>query len=238
MKLMDSYTDEEFIKIFQQSKSYADCMRKMGYKSCSGDNLKILKTKIEQLNLSTEHFTESTFGEIRTDDEIFCENSTVCQSVLRRRYLKKYPMEKCSICGQIAFWNNKPMTLILDHINGSNHDNRIENLRWVCPNCNIQLDTTSGRNINHKKYYCEKCGNQISNKNAKICIKCLSLLNRVVDRPNREELKKLIRVKSFAEIGRQFGVSHTTIPRWCKFENLPSKKAEIKSYSNEEWENV
>ena len=173
MKLMDSYTDEEFIKIFQQSKSYADCMRKMGYKSCSGDNLKILKTKIEQLNLSTEHFTESTFGEIR-----------------------------------------------------------------VCPNCNIQLDTTSGRNINHKKYYCEKCGNQISNKNAKICIKCLSLLNRVVDRPNREELKKLIRTKSFAEIGRQFGVSHTTIPRWCKFENLPFKKAEIKSYSNEEWENV
>ena len=40
----------------------------------------------------------------------------------------------------------KALTLILDHINGRNHDDRLENLRWVCPNCNQQLDTTNGRN--------------------------------------------------------------------------------------------
>lgn len=244
MKLMDSYTNEEFIKIFQQSKSYADCMRKMGYKSCSGDNLKILKTKIEQLNLSTEHFTESTFGEIRTDDEIFCENSTVSQSVLRRRYLKKYPMEKCSICGQIAFWNNKPMTLILDHINGSNHDNRIENLRWVCPNCNIQLDTTGGRNVNHKKYYCEKCGKPVSAKHVKLCLECYKQEQnkehpqRKVERPSREELKEMIRSKPFTQIGKQFGVTDNTIRKWCDAENLPRTKQEINSYSDIEWENI
>ena len=39
-------------------------------------------------------------------------------------------------------WQGKPLTLILDHINGKNNDDRLENLRWVCPNCNRQLPTT------------------------------------------------------------------------------------------------
>ncbi len=43
------------------------------------------------------------------------------------------------------------MTLILDHINGENHDDRLENLRWVCPNCNQQLPTTGGRNQKRRK---------------------------------------------------------------------------------------
>ena len=49
------------------------------------------------------------------------------------------------------FRKEKPLTLILDHINGHNHDNRLENLRWVCPNCNQQLDTTNGRNVKKLK---------------------------------------------------------------------------------------
>ena len=40
--------------------------------------------------------------------------------------------------------------MILDHINGDNKDDRLENLRWVCPNCNYQLDTTNGKNKKHQ----------------------------------------------------------------------------------------
>jgi hypothetical protein len=50
------------------------------------------------------------------------------------------------------------MPLILDHINGINNDDRLENLRWVCPNCNSILPTTGSRNPHRKKvakkYYC------------------------------------------------------------------------------------
>jgi len=41
----------------------------------------------------------------------------------------------------------KPMPLILDHINGINNDNRIENLRFVCSNCDTQLPTYKSKNI-------------------------------------------------------------------------------------------
>jgi hypothetical protein len=44
-------------------------------------------------------------------------------------------------------WNGQALPLILDHTNGVNSDNRPENLRLLCPNCNEQQDTHGGRNI-------------------------------------------------------------------------------------------
>lgn len=43
-------------------------------------------------------------------------------------------------------WNNKALSLQLDHINGVNTDNRVENLRWLCPNCHSQTDTYGSKN--------------------------------------------------------------------------------------------
>lgn len=61
---------------------------------------------------------------------------------------------------------------------------------------------------------------------------------RKVERPNRKELKKLIRTKSFLEIGRMFNVSDNAIRKWCDAEKLPRKKTEIKQYTDEEWEKI
>jgi DNA-binding CsgD family transcriptional regulator len=51
----------------------------------------------------------------------------------------------CEACG-IASWNGKPISLALHHVNGDRHDNRIENLQLLCPNCHSQTDTFAGRN--------------------------------------------------------------------------------------------
>jgi len=56
-------------------------------------------------------------------------------------YQEKLKNKVCELCGQDENWNGKKMSLILDHINGINNDNRLENLRIVCPNCNATLDT-------------------------------------------------------------------------------------------------
>jgi uncharacterized protein YjcR len=60
----------------------------------------------------------------------------------------------------------------------------------------------------------------------------------VVDRPNREQLKKLIRTIPFTKIGEMFNVSDNAIRKWCDYEKLPRTKREINSYSDEEWEQV
>ena len=70
---------------------------------------------------------------------------------MRKYFIKgEYVEHKCSICGQEPEWQGKPLTLILDHINGINNDHSLENLRWVCPNCNQQLDTTGSKNQAYK----------------------------------------------------------------------------------------
>ena len=68
----------------------------------------------------------------------------------------------------------KKITLILDHINGFNRDHRLKNLRWVCPNCNSQLETTNGKNVNHGKRkvnYCIDCNKPISRRSTR-CVEC------------------------------------------------------------------
>ena len=64
------------------------------------------------------------------------------------------------------------------------------------------------------------------------------MAQRKVIRPSREELKQLIRTIPFTRIAEQFGVSDNAIRKWCKAENLPSKKSEINQYSVSEWEKI
>ena len=80
-------------------------------------------------------------------DKVLVENSNYPRHALKRKLLKNNMLEyKCQMCGLGPFWNEKPMPLILDHINGTNNDNRLNNLRFVCSNCDSQLDTYKSKN--------------------------------------------------------------------------------------------
>lgn len=84
------------------------------------------------------------------------------------------------------------------------------------------------------KNYCQDCGCEID-KNSTRCVSCNNKRFRVVERPDRETLKKLIREKSFTEIGRIYGVTDNAIRKWCDAEGLPRKTSEIKKISKEDW---
>lgn len=90
---------------------------------------------------------------------IFVENSNHPRHRVKERIIKEnlLPYE-CSSCSNTGSWQNKKLVLQLDHINGVNNDNRIENLRFLCPNCHSQEDTYAAKNKTNaqrrpKKYY-------------------------------------------------------------------------------------
>ena len=81
------------------------------------------------------------------DEVVFCEDSNVARHAVKANILRRNLIEyRCSCCGIGPEWQGKPMPLILDHINGVNNDNRLENLRFVCSNCDSQLPTYKSKN--------------------------------------------------------------------------------------------
>ena len=144
--------------------------------------------------------------------DILIENSTYTNSTRLKDKLYDSNLKKreCELCGQGEEWNGKKMSLIIDHINGKHLDNRIENLRIVCPNCNATLDTHCGKNIKHKKIIKEKLG---YNKDTYIKT---HLNKRKVDRPPYNVLIDQIKTLGYKGTGERYGVSDNSIRKWVK----------------------
>ena len=144
-------TDAEFIKIIEESNSYSDCLRKLGLTTRGGSSTDILKKRIKELNLSTEHFgkshEQSPTARYALKDILVEHSSYHGIARLKIRLVNENYLEyKCACCGNKGEWNGQPLSLQLDHINGVNDDHRIENLRFLCPNCHSQTNSFAGKN--------------------------------------------------------------------------------------------
>jgi len=126
-------------------------------------------------------------------------------------------------------------------------NNNLSNVRWAKDyefyyilqqlNYNPQIVESNIIESTKKIKYCKNCQTPI-NEQSELCIKCAHLLQQKVKRPTREELKDMIKNKSFVDIGKKYDVSDNAIRKWCKSMDLPSTKKEISSYSDEEWRNI
>jgi 5-methylcytosine-specific restriction endonuclease McrA len=152
-----SVSKEEFQKIMDTSFTITDFLKGFGLNARSG-NHRTLYRRIEKENISLVKFVENkkewrkkhlkTLGiKNRIDNKnIFIENSTTERSIVKRRIIQeKIIPYKCLFCGNIGEHNGETLSLQLDHINGINNDNRIENLRFLCPNCHSQTANYSGK---------------------------------------------------------------------------------------------
>ena len=85
-------------------------------------------------------------------EESFIENSPTTRSFIRKYIIRHNLIPYvCEKCGNDGNWQGQILTLQLDHRNGVNNDHRLENLRWLCPNCHSQTETFTGRNKTDKE---------------------------------------------------------------------------------------
>lgn len=244
MAIIDNFTKEEIEQFVQESSSFAELGYKLGYKS-KGKNLDIIKRRLEEFNISTEHFKLGKSPVKRTEENVFCENSTARQSTVRRWYRNREDIKyECRWCG-ISSWRGEKLVLQLDHVNGNNTDNRLENLRWLCPNCHSQTDTFCGKHLkkNHATsqgitketphYYCLDCGVEVASSQAIRCPECAAKARRVVERPSKEELYSFLTEHkgNFTKAGKYFGqVTDNTVRKWCRAYEIPYHSGDYKPY--------
>lgn len=152
-----NYTDEEFKEAVEKSRSYSGVCRLIGLSPKSG-NIKTVKNKIKEMNLDLSHFTFQRWNKGLTGNdhssikkkplnEIFISNSGWSSHNIRLKLFKENIKEKkCEQCGRTT-WEGVDIPLELHHINGIHTDNRLSNLKILCPNCHalISVDSKFGR---------------------------------------------------------------------------------------------
>ena len=171
-KVYSKYTVDELKEIIKCSKSFIDIIKTLKVNK----SYHIYLTKfVKDNNVDISHFerihTKRTIDKILVKDSVQACSTRIKQYLLKNNIVK----EECSVCKIPPEWNNNPLTLQLDHINGDHFDNRVENLRLICPNCHSQTDTFTGRNLReYKEQQCD-CGNILKrNQTTNKCAECIS----------------------------------------------------------------
>ncbi len=190
MKKFSKYSYEDVLEAVKQNTSISGVMRHFGL-TPRGSNFSRFKEMFNFFKIKTSHFsrgnnlkplkihTKQTFlKEVLIKDGLKWSTSKIKEKLIEFGF-KKEVCEKCSIHN---VWEGAKLILQLDHINGNSSDNRLTNLRILCPNCHSQTKTYAGRGIKKellKKRICSNCLCKISrHSKSGLCITCSTNKNR------------------------------------------------------------
>lgn len=140
------YTKEKLEEAVSKSISVQDVARIILGKPVSGNQHRHIKKMIQKFNINIKHFLGSAHNkgtisnQRKLPSQIFIVGQRQRSLHLRRALIESAIEYKCLICG-ISEWIGKKLNLEIDHIDGNSEDNRIENLRFLCPNCHSQTHT-------------------------------------------------------------------------------------------------
>jgi Zn ribbon nucleic-acid-binding protein len=232
------YTEDEARGAVATSLCYSEALRKLGLRPAGG-NHRVLRHWVDEIwRIPTDHFdpVQARFAGLRRNrpiplEAVLVEGSGYSRATLKRRlFATGLKPRHCELCGQDEDWHGVPMSLILDHINGVPDDNRLENLRIVCPNCAATFDTHCGRKNRLAQRECLRCGAAFVPRYAKqdYCSRQCGMRHdrgrrdpkpqtRKVERPPYAQLMSDLQSTSFVAIGRTYGVSDNAVRKWIRW---------------------
>lgn len=193
-----------------------------------GTNYRFIRRKILQLSLDSSHFKGMAHGSSPQRrvpwDKILVAQSSHHIDVKRKQRLiaEGYLRNECYVCSTPPVWRGIPLNLIIDHINGIHSDNRLENLRLLCPNCNSQTETYCGRNNRKYKYGrkkpCPLCQHPIL-RQSRTCHSCRSSFDvkptKIIWPPPKEVIA-MVRASPITKVAKCLGVSDNAIRKFLK----------------------
>jgi hypothetical protein len=234
--MANRYTEASLRAVIAESRTYSEALRRLGIRPAGG-NYATIRKYVSRWGISTSHFEHDTSraDQMRRSrkplSQILVEGSTYHRGHLKRRlFAEGVKLPKCELCGQSEIWGGRRMALILDHINGVPNDNRLENLRIVCPNCAATFDTHCGRKnrVQPVQQVCLRCGGEFTPaaSSQRYCSRFCGRRwdragrsrpgTRKVERPPYEHLMAEIAAGSYSSVGRRYGVSDNAVRKWVR----------------------
>lgn len=218
-----SWTDEQLIEAVKTSKTLSEVGRKLGL-TTYGANSRTIKKRIEVLELTTSHFWSRSeqLVEARknsvpmTNNELFAINNADRSNLKRIIIRDQLIPYTCAICPVESMWEGETLSLHLDHINGVSNDNRLSNLRFLCPNCHSQTSTYCGKQLKNNVYSdprCIDCDSSV-HKTSKRCQSCAAKLQRTkITWPATSLLAMMVEEMGYQETARRLEVSGNAIKK-------------------------
>lgn len=148
------WTETQLTEAVKSSFSFRQVLIKIGLIEAGG-NYDQVKKYTRELKLDVTHFTGKTWNKglrgrylpLIALSEILVKGSTFQSYKLKKRlFVEGLKKKECEECGWAKIAEGGYLPLELDHINGDRHDNRLINLRVLCPNCHSLKPTHRGRN--------------------------------------------------------------------------------------------
>lgn len=152
MNIIRRLSDEEIQNLFDNYNSVSKILKSLNLSSSCGYYRKLLKDRSKNIDLSQHNKNKEDSNPFAnnfkkySDEEVFCINGEADIKTVKLRFEKREKKKSCSACGIKPVWEGKVLNFHFDHINGNNKDNRLCNLRWLCPNCHSQTETYTGKN--------------------------------------------------------------------------------------------
>jgi len=227
----DRFSNDEIERILCESKSFREVLSKIGYSSNDSGGYSLVRQQLKKRNILIPKYHYYGSGKINYNysmNEILIKDSQYTnRAVLKKRLVREGLLEYKCRCGNTGSWQGNSLSLQLEHKNGINNDNRLENLEFLCPNCHSQSKTFAGKNnkcsLRKKRKkpqmkqinYCS-CGAQIKNRSTK-CEKChYDNLRKVKNRPPKNQLINEVNELGYRGTGKKYGVSDNSIRNWVK----------------------
>jgi hypothetical protein len=227
------YTEAAARSAIAASKSYSEALRRLGMRAAGGNHRTLRKYAERVWRIPTDHFDPHAFQRIQMAEraqrplsDYLTENSTYSRGALKRRLFKEgVKQRECERCGAGELSHGRPMSLILDHMNGVANDNRLDNLQIVCPNCAATLETHCGRNKPRVCQWCEATFRPASPEQRYCSHACWRTSDaaradrpdrRVVERPSYEQLLADLAAMSWIAVGAKYGVSDNAVRKWLR----------------------